>query len=61
MKFIPICNDYKHKFSMFIGDNGVGKSSVLEALNAFFNGTEWNITKNAKKDQVFIARPLKKL
>lgn len=55
MKFIPICNEYNHKFSMFIGDNGVGKSSVLEALNAFFNGIEWNITKGAKKDQAFIA------
>lgn len=28
---------------------------MLEALNAFFNGIEWNITKGAKKDQAFIA------
>lgn len=29
-------------FSAIIGENGAGKSSILEALNSFFNNTEWN-------------------
>ncbi|MCE5221787.1 MAG: ATP-binding protein [Clostridium sp.] len=53
--FIPICNDYNNKYSEFIGDNGVGKSSVLEALNTFFNNEYWNKNKFGKKDEAFIA------
>jgi predicted ATP-dependent endonuclease of OLD family len=53
--FIPMCNDYTNKYSVFIGNNGVGKSSILEALNTFFNNTYWNISKNSKKAQAFIA------
>jgi predicted ATPase len=30
-------------FASFIGDNGIGKSSILEAINILFNGGEWNI------------------
>ncbi len=40
--FVPIsCGDY---FTAFIGDNGVGKSSVLEALDFYFNKhiQQWN-------------------
>jgi predicted ATPase len=55
LNFIPICNDYNNKYSVFIGNNGTGKSSVLEALNTFFNNTYWNISKNSKKSQAFIA------
>src|SRR5690554_5186070 len=29
-------------FSALVGANGAGKSSVLEALNSFFNGADWN-------------------
>lgn len=53
--FIPICNDYNNRYSVFIGNNGVGKSSILEALNTFFNNTYWNLSKNSKKDRAFIA------
>ena len=55
LNFIPICNDYESSFSLFIGNNAVGKSSVLESLNTFFNNTTWNITKNTKKDEAFVA------
>ncbi|MFB2668757.1 AAA family ATPase [Shewanella xiamenensis] len=40
--YVPISTgDY---FTAFIGDNGVGKSSILEALDTFFNRpmSEWN-------------------
>lgn len=55
LNFIPVCNDYDNAFSLFIGNNAVGKSSVLESLNTFFNNSNWNITKNTKKDEAFIA------
>lgn len=29
-------------FSAIVGENGAGKSSILEALNSFFNGSDWN-------------------
>ncbi len=37
--FIPLSNGTS--FNGFIGANGVGKSSVLEALDCFFNGKTW--------------------
>jgi len=29
-------------FSAIVGENGAGKSSILEALDSFFNNSEWN-------------------
>lgn len=55
LNFIPICNDYENAFSLFIGNNAVGKSSVLESLNTFFNNATWNRTKNTKIDEAFIS------
>lgn len=45
VKYIPVT--VNHNFIAYIGDNGVGKSSILEALDTYFNGREWNITKGA--------------
>lgn len=47
IKFIPVTKDYY--LSSYIGDNGVGKSTVLEALDTFFNDTEWNINRQARE------------
>lgn len=55
VNYISICDDYDSKFTSFIGDNGVGKSSTLEAINTFFNSRYWNVTKATKKSQAFIA------
>ncbi len=45
-------------FSALVGENGAGKSSVLEALNSFFNGAEWNhnhsLTKGYAEREPFI-------
>jgi len=38
----------KHKFITFIGDNGIGKSSILEALDTFFNNRPWNVNNLSK-------------
>ena len=53
--FIPICNDYKNQYSIFVGNNAVGKSSIMEGLNTFFNGGVWNKNKSGKRDEAFIA------
>ncbi len=46
-QYIPI-SSLVQKFSTFIGDNGIGKSSILEALDVLFNNREWNINLEAK-------------
>ena len=54
INFIPISNSLSNNFSLFVGNNGVGKSSILESLNAFFNNGYWNRSKNEKQDDTFI-------
>jgi len=43
---IPLFID--NNFSVFFGSNGIGKSSILEALDSYFNNRNWNINKFAK-------------
>lgn len=38
--YVPVSNS--SNFSAIVGENGVGKSTVLEALNTYFNEHEWN-------------------
>lgn len=45
VKYIPVTTS--HNFTAYIGDNGAGKSSILEALDTYFNYREWNLTKGA--------------
>lgn len=40
INYIPLSNG--EKFSGLIGSNGIGKSSILEALDCFFNDRQWN-------------------
>lgn len=40
INYIPLSNG--EKFSGLIGANGIGKSSILEALDCFFNNRQWN-------------------
>ena len=54
VKYIPVTNN--HNFIAYIGDNGVGKSSILEALDTYFNGREWNITKGASTTEKHASR-----
>ncbi|MBB6673679.1 AAA family ATPase [Cohnella nanjingensis] len=53
--FIPISKTIEEKYSVYIGNNGVGKSAILEALDTFFNSRPWNLTRGATKDEVYIA------
>ena len=54
IKFIPVCNSLDYKYSVYVGDNGVGKSAVLEALDTVFNDRDWNCTQGEKKNESYI-------
>ncbi len=49
-KYIPITKP-SERLSTFIGNNGIGKSSILEALDVLFNSKEWNINLEAKNER----------
>jgi predicted ATP-dependent endonuclease of OLD family len=50
INFIPI--SFEHNFVSYIGENGIGKSSILEALNSFFNNKKYIINKDAISDGI---------
>lgn len=50
INFIPIGHDYK--FVTYVGENGSGKSSILEALDSFFNNKAYPINKSAINDGI---------
>ncbi|MEJ5908331.1 AAA family ATPase [Pseudomonas kermanshahensis] len=47
INYIPMSNG--SMFSAIVGENGSGKSSVLEALDSFFNNVEWNFNHSLSK------------
>ncbi len=55
IKFIPVT--YDEYFSAYFGQNGVGKSSILEALDTFFNGRPWNDFKSGKGGNGYVNIP----
>jgi len=36
------------KYTVYVGNNGVGKSGILESLDVVLNNREWNTTSGAK-------------
>lgn len=54
INFIPLLENFKDKYSVFVGENGIGKSAIFEALDVYFNNGIWNITKGAKKQDSYI-------
>lgn len=54
VKFVPICDNANYRYSVYVGNNGVGKSAILEALDVELNGRFWNVTFNMKKSEAFI-------
>lgn len=54
LHFISFMNDSPANLNIFIGQNGSGKSSVLEALDCVFNNREWNVTVGQKKEEANI-------
>jgi len=51
-KFIPFVVNKPNNLKVFIGNNGAGKSSILEALDTFFNDREWTVHTDANKVDV---------
>lgn len=53
--FIPIASKKNNKLACYFGENGTGKSSILEALNSFFYAKEYNINndKDTRKDRAY--------
>ncbi|RGE44851.1 hypothetical protein DZC30_12235 [Comamonas testosteroni] len=49
LHYIPI--SYGSSFSAFLGPNGVGKTSIFEALDRFFYGGDWVINNESKRNQ----------
>lgn len=47
INYIPLSNG--SFFTAIVGENGSGKSSVLEALDSFFNNSEWNFNHSLSK------------
>lgn len=50
IRYIPIWSEYN--FNSYIWNNWVWKSSILQALDSFFNNKEWQINKSALIDWI---------
>jgi predicted ATP-dependent endonuclease of OLD family len=50
INYIPVGNSYN--FVSYIGENGIGKSSILEAFDSYFNNKHYPINKNALNDGI---------
>ena len=49
--YIPFYENKEQNLNVIIGDNGVGKSTILEALNSLFNeGTSWIVNSEASNN-----------
>lgn len=56
LQYIPISSGAS--FSAFLGPNGIGKTSIFEALDRFFNGGDWinnNETKKTTDDSAYVS------
>lgn len=55
INYIPLTDE--DKFCGLVGDNGIGKSSVLESLDTFFNSRAWNFNTVTKKSGMSSTKP----
>lgn len=55
INYIPLTDE--DKFCGLVGNNGIGKSSVLESLDAFFNSKPWNFNTVTKKSGKSSTKP----
>lgn len=53
--FIPFTEGINEKLNLFIGNNGAGKSSILEAIDVFFNNREFILNDSARSRDASIA------
>lgn len=55
INYIPLTNG--HRFCGLVGNNGIGKSSVLESIDSLLNGKQWNYNVVTKKSGFKTTRP----
>jgi len=55
INYIPISDE--DQFCGLVGNNGIGKSSILEALDSFFNSKPFNLNMITKKSGVVETAP----
>ncbi len=55
INYIPLTDE--DRFCGLVGINGIGKSSILEALDCFFNGKQWNLNIVTKKSGKSSTKP----
>mgnify|MGYP000147379917 CR=1 FL=1 len=55
INYIPITDE--DSFCGLVGNNGIGKSSVLESLDTFFNNKPWNFNTVTKKSGKSATKP----
>jgi ABC-type cobalamin/Fe3+-siderophores transport system ATPase subunit len=55
LSFIPFHSEAPSSLTMILGNNGAGKSSILEALDTFFNNRSFNVNIGSKKSEAFVA------
>lgn len=53
--FTPITSGVDGNFAVYTGNNGVGKSSILEAVDHFFHQRKWILNKDGGKNDAYIA------
>lgn len=54
-RYIPFGIKKTENFNLFIGQNGAGKSSILEALDSFFNNRDFIYNTHQNKFDAFVA------
>ena len=55
INYVPLTNG--HSFCGLVGNNGIGKSSVLEAFDSLFNDKSWNYNVVVKKSGLPTTKP----
>ncbi|MFM2313810.1 MAG: hypothetical protein RLZZ04_3086 [Cyanobacteriota bacterium] len=55
INYIPLTNG--HSFCGLVGNNGIGKSSVLEAFDSLLNDKSWNYNVVVKKSGMITTKP----
>lgn len=55
INYVPLTSG--HRFSGLVGNNGIGKSSVLEALDSLLNEKDWNFNTVVKKSGLSTTKP----
>ena len=55
INYIPLSDE--DRFCGLVGDNGIGKSSILESLDTFFNSKPWNFNTVTKRSGMSSTKP----